>query len=347
MSMTKKSLFNGFNSISKLGEFGLIDQVAKLFGTTFNSNVTGIGDDCAVLPFAGNNSMLVTTDMLIEDRHFKRDRITPRDLGYKSLAVNLSDISAMGGKPVYAFLSIGLADDISLEWLDQFFKGAHELSEEHEVKILGGDTTKSSGPMFISFTVLGIAETDMILMRSDAKAGDVVVLLGTVGESGAGLNVLMNTNDAENEQYKKLISAHNRPQIYVEEAQFLAKFPAVHAMIDLSDGISSDAGHIAQKSEVKIQIDIEKLPLSDQLKNVCNEFSWSPVELALTAGEDYGLLFTVDAGSIDDMTDSFKKEFGYRLNIIGKVLEGSPDVTYVRRGKPFVLQKHGFDHFKS
>jgi thiamine-monophosphate kinase len=341
------SLFRGFNSLGEIGEFGLIDQIAGLFGRKFEPDTIGIGDDCAVLPYHSGRSLLVTTDMLIEDRHFRRDWISAEDLGYKYLAVNMSDISAMGGRPEYAFLSIGLADEIPLEWLEQFFREAYQLCQDNGVKLLGGDTTKSPGPMVINYTVLGSVATENILWRSAAKPGDRIALLGNVGESGAGLNLLMKHGSNEDRRYRQLIKAHNRPGLFIEEAQFLAGFPAVHAMIDLSDGISSDAGHIASRSSVALKIDVEQLPIRPVLREVCDEFSWSAEELALTAGEDYGLLFTIDESGLDQVMTRFEETFGYRFTVIGQVEDGDSKVFYFLQGNPFSLEKHGFDHFKS
>ncbi len=341
------SLFHGFHSLGELGEFGLIDQIAGLFGRKFEPDAFGIGDDCAVLPYHKDRSLLVTTDMLIEDRHFRRDWITAEDLGYKSLAVNLSDISAMGGWPEYAFLSIGLADDIPLEWLEQFFREAHRLCQNNGVKLLGGDTTKSPGPLVLNYTVLGSVATENILWRSAAQPGDRIALLGNVGESGAGLKLLMKNGLNEDRRYRQLIKTHNRPRLFIEEAQYLAGFPAVHAMIDLSDGIDSDAGHIARRSGVGLKIDIERLPIRLVVREVCDEFSWSAEELALTAGEDYGILFTIDEAGLNQVMKSFEETFGYPFSVIGQVVEDDPDVLYFLQGNPFSLEQHGFDHFKS
>lgn len=346
--MTKKEpLFSDYESLSELGEFGLIERLSSLFSDDSKTGITGIGDDCAVLPYDEKKSLLVTTDMLIEGRHFRLDRIQAKDLGYKSLAVNLSDISAMGGRPDSAFLSIGIPDNTSLQWLEEFFEEIHKLCNKFGIRLLGGDTTKSPGPMVINFVILGSSSHDEILWRSEAKHGDRVALLGKIGESGAGLKLMTENHPAAREQYHHLISAHNRPQLFVEEAQFLAKSPSVHAMIDLSDGIRSDANHIARLSGVLIQIELDKLPLSSELREVCRMFSWPAEELALTAGEDYGLLFTIDESEGKKVQAAFEKKFGYSFTIIGQVKEGLPEVLMTSGGREINLGKGGFDHFKA
>lgn len=345
--MNDKAPFKRFESLSELGEFGLIDQIAGLFGEGRAEDTTGIGDDCAVLPYKNGQSLLITTDMLIEDRHFRHGWISSEDLGYKSLAVNLSDISAMGGKPLYAFLSIGLPDDLTLDWVERFFRGTRELSETHGVKLLGGDTTKSPGQMVINYTVLGTMAEESVLWRSSAKPGDQVAVLGKLGESGAGLKLLMENKTSYSSAAQKLINSHNHPQLYVGEAQFLASFPAVHSMIDLSDGIQSDAGHIAKKSGVSLQVDADRIPITSDLKQVCESYNWDPLELALASGEDYGLLFTFDETNAGSMLDEFKQNFNVEFTIIGEVKEGAPELNLLKDGAVFDIGKKGFDHFKN
>lgn len=347
MTESQPSLFKGFNSLEELGEFGLIEKIAGLFGQHQTTESAGIGDDCAVLPFGKSERLLVTTDLLLEDRHFYPDRIPPEDLGYKALAVNLSDISAMGGKPEYAFLSLGLPVDIPLNWLEKYFLGTHELSEKYGVKLMGGDTTKSDHVMVINYTVIGIAKTENILWRSNAKPGDMVALLGVTGESGAGFKLLEENGLTGDAKYRKLIEAHNKPELYIKEAQYLAGLPAVHAMIDISDGIISDANHIADKSGVTLQIDVEKLPLSPILRKACEEFGWQALELALSSGEDYSLLFTIDGTQSESCLKKFKEKFDTSFTIIGEVSEGPPELRLTSHGNSFQIESSGYDHFKN
>jgi thiamine-monophosphate kinase len=342
-----KSLFDDITSLSEIGEFGLIERVAQLFREGNEDNGLGIGDDCAVLPLKNKTSLLVTTDMLIENRHFRMDWIDPEDLGYKALAVNISDISAMGGIPEYAFLSLGLNSDISTEWLDRFFRGTRELSEFYDIKLMGGDTTKSPADMVISYTLLGRMDQGKVLLRSGARPGDKIALLGKVGESGAGLKLLAEKELNGNSKYQSLVKAHNRPNLFVREAQYLAEFDAVHSMIDLSDGIQSDARHIANRSGAELIIDLDLLPLSSTLTDFCKEYSCSAIELALTSGEDYGLLFTMSGDEAGSILNQFIDQFGYSFHLIGEVAEGSPAVNYIKEGRPLNIDKHGFDHFKT
>ncbi len=341
------SIFKENESLKELGEFGLIERISGLFGSNKNSDFTGIGDDCAAIKTDLGKTLLVTTDMMLEGRHFRRDWISPEDLGYKSLAVNLSDISAMGGAPRYAFLSIGLPTDTPPEWLNSFFSNASRLCEVNGVNLAGGDTAKSSS-IIINYTVLGFADDKKILWRSSAKPGDKIGLIGNIGESGAGLRLLEESYDRQNPSHKHLIKAHNRPTLYTHEAKFLAETGYVHAMIDLSDGIQSDAGHITKQSEVAFSIDADRLPLSKQFIEVCEKYSWPAEEIALTAGEDYALLFTFESKKEHDLKRRFHESFPETaFSVIGDVEEGDAEVLFIKDGDKLELQRHGFDQFKS
>ncbi len=341
------SIFKENESLEALGEFGLIERISGLFSSNENNDFTGIGDDCAVIKNDHGKSLLITTDMLLEGRHFRRDWISPADLGYKSLAVNLSDVSAMGGVPRYAFLSIGLPPDTSPEWLNSFFDNASSLCEAHGVNLAGGDTAQSNF-IIINYTVLGYADDDKILYRSSAKPGDKIGLIGNVGESGAGLRLLEKSYNRQIPSHKHLIKAHNRPRVYINEAEFLAEIGYVHSMIDLSDGIQSDATHIAEQSRVTLSIDTGCLNLSEPFTEVCKRYSWLQEEVALTAGEDYALLFTFDSNKEDDLQRQLYESFPETaFSVIGDVEEGDAEVLFIKNGIRLELQRHGFDQFKS
>lgn len=341
------NVFEENESPEELGEFGLIKRIAELFKSGIDKDSYGIGDDCAAISIDSGRSLLVTTDMLLEGRHFRRDWISAEDLGYKSLAVNLSDISAMGGTPRYALMSIGLPLDTSPDWLDAFFSDAARLCDAHGVKLIGGDTAKSSS-IIINYTIFGFIQDAKTLWRSAAKPKDKIGLIGKVGESGAGFRLLEGPYDKNPPLHKQLIEAHNRPTLFIHEAEFLADTGSVRAMIDLSDGIQSDASHIAKKSGVAMSIYTDRLPVSKQLIEVCNKFSWSAEEIALTAGEDYALLFTFDSEKEDFLKNRFRETFPETdFSVIGDVQEGDAEVLFFKNGKELELQGHGFDQFKS
>lgn len=332
--------------ISTIGEFGLIDRFSKLFLNGLREqNITGIGDDCAIIPLNESESWLVTTDMLIEDRHFLLNRISAFELGFKSLAVNLSDIAAMGGDPHSAFLSIGIPNKIEVEWLDGFFKGIKELADNTNTLLLGGDTTKSPDKLIINILVLGKAITKNIKKRSAAEPGDLLCVTGNVGDSGGGLQVMLENKPVDDDA-KGLIKAHHLPYPHLNEGKFLSTYKDVHAMIDLSDGIESDIHRIMEAAGCGAEIALDKLPVSDTLKKLANKYDWNVYELAMCSGEDYKLMVTVNPAQYDSINSEYKKQFNRDLSIIGKI-KIDKSLKTMFKGKLIDLAKHGYDHFKN
>jgi thiamine-monophosphate kinase len=332
--------------ISSIGEFGFINRIAPQFLKDIPDGVTGIGDDCAVIPWKENESLLVTTDMLIEDIHFLRTKISPRDLGYKSLAVNLSDIAAMGGTPESAFLSLGIPGDIAIEWLDDFYTGLNNLANQEHILLLGGDTTKSPAHLVINITVIGKADSQLIKYRSTAKQGDIICVTGFIGDSGGGLKSLMEEKPLDDDIIY-LIRRHNSPRAHLAEGVWLAKQEGVHAMMDVSDGIDSDLRRIMEKSRCGAEINIDNLPISQQLREVSGVFDWNSDEIAITGGEDYCLLITVDPGLYNIISGKFEKEFHRKLPGIGLITNEEGKLKYFKNEKLVVIQGHGFDHFNN
>ena len=332
--------------LSDLGEFGLIERFSGQFLKDLQPGVIGIGDDAAVIPQDEENSLLVTTDMLIEDTHFLRSAIPPADLGHKALAVNLSDIAGMGGKPAYVFLSLGLPPDLDVAWVDQFFAGLRALAEQHAVRLLGGDTTKSLAGIVVNITALGTIANRHIKLRSAARPGDLVCVTGNLGDSGAGLRLLLEQKprDADAEI---LISRHHRPAPHVREGQSLGARTDVHAMMDVSDGIDSDLKRIIEKSGCGMDIDLGRLPLSDELKRVCRMHQWDASELAVAGGEDYCLLLTIPPAEFATLAADFSKAFHRPLAAIGEVTANAGVLRYLAQGTPRHFDNRGWDHFKA
>lgn len=327
--------------INEIGEFGLIGRIAGNFRELIPAGWEGIGDDCAVIPWGTDQSMVVTTDLLVEDIHFLRDRITPYELGYKSLAVNLSDVAAMGAKPVATFLSIGLpADRVEVEWCDAFFEGYRSLG----VPLLGGDTTSSPKGIIINITVLGMAENRHIKRRNAAKAGDIIAVTGPLGDSAGGLQTILDnlplTTDNE-----ELIRIHYTPRPHLAEGEWLGQQAGVHAMMDVSDGVASDLQHILRASHLSAVIDTSlAIPISPLLQRVATENGWDMLKLALTGGEDYVLLLTVDPEQLTDIQAEFRTTFGHELYAIGQCIhqaDTAPAIEY--RG--LTSNMDGFNHF--
>ena len=271
------------------GEFELIDWIRGQFRVP--DGVLGIGDDCAVMPQHEGMETLVTTDMLVEGVHFLLEDIDPYSLGWKSAAVNLSDIAGMGGKPVGTFLSCALPKDVDDAFLKGFFQGYKDISDRFDCPLLGGDTTASLDRLCINVTVLGTCKAGRALRRSTAQPGDLVCVTGTLGDSAAGLKVILDKVDMNDEE-KILRERHYRPVPRIEEGMKLAATSCVNAMMDISDGIGSDLRHILEESGTGARVDVRSLPLSAELRTVCARRGWDPVALAVDGGEDYELLFT-------------------------------------------------------
>jgi thiamine-monophosphate kinase len=321
--------------LSELGEFGLIAKIRERFPAP--DGVTGIGDDCAVLPQNTGHQTLVSTDMLVEGTHFLLDRIPPYDLGWKSAAVNLSDIAAMGGQPTGTFLSLALPVSTDSDWVDEFLRGYADISARFSTPLLGGDTTASPDRICINVTVLGEAPYATARKRGDAKKGDLICVTGPLGDSAAGLKAILVSVERDPD-VQKLIERHYRPMPRVAEGQQLRLNLGVHAMMDVSDGIGSDLMHILEASEMNAEIKLDALPFSLALKHVCQRFGWDPAELAVCGGEDYELLFTCTPQAEMLLTIPH-----FVIGCITDRAHGTPEITW--RGTP-ASSFSGFDHFK-
>jgi thiamine-monophosphate kinase len=333
-------------NINEIGEFGFIAKIKELFVKNMPEGVLGIDDDCAVIPKDGNQSLLVTTDALIENTHFIRHAIDPKDLGYKTAAVNLSDIAAMGGVPKYFWLSIAIPDDLESDWLDKYLAGLRGILDQYQVFLLGGDTVYSSHDIFISATVMGEAENNNVKYRSKAQIGDVICVTGNLGDSAAGLNCLFHGFPGK-ETISKLIARHYRPVPQISEGLFLAQQSGVHSMIDLSDGLNSDIERIMASSNCGADIYLDVLPTSAELIKMAPSLGFDILELAAVGGEDYVLLATVDSDHFSKIADNFKKKFARPLVKIGEITAHSRKLRYFSQEKPYPykLKMNGFSHF--
>ncbi|MFW6100075.1 MAG: thiamine-phosphate kinase [Bacteroidota bacterium] len=331
--------------ISKIGEFGLIEEViAPKFKELVNRHLTGIGDDAAIITIDEYTSHVYTTDMLIENTHFLRNKISAHQLGYKSLSVNLSDIAAMGANPVASYLSIGLPKDMKVEWVEEFMQGYKSLSETFQVPLLGGDTTSSEDKIIVNVGVTGAMPSGNIKLRSAARENDIVCLTGKVGGSAGGLQVILNDLPVDHHA-KKLLEQHLTPPPHISEGRWLSQFKAVHAMMDVSDGIASDLKHILNASALKGTIELEQIPISEELIRQSEKYNWNPLELSVSGGEDYVLLLTVDQNEYKALAGKFRKKFSRPLYKIGFLEKGNPKIVYLKDKIEVKDLKEGYAHF--
>lgn len=296
-----------------ISEFSLIDRYFKR--QTVNKPVTlGIGDDCALLSIPQGHELAITTDTMVENVHFFAD-CDPFDLGHKLLAVNLSDLAAMGAKPLAVTLALTLPK-VDENWLTQFAVGFFALAELYQVDLIGGDTT--SGPLTLTVQALGLVPTRQALRRSAAKPGDMICVTGNLGDAGLGLKI---RQGYPCQQPDNALKRFNRPEPQVETGQALLGI--ANACIDISDGLAGDLGHILEQSQVGARLDWDKIPLSEDVKNYIEHTGdWV---MPLTAGDDYELCFTVSPDKLCAITFPYTKigvieaDLGLRLNKSGNI----------------------------
>jgi thiamine-monophosphate kinase len=320
------------------------EEFIRQLGLQFPSEgeVVGIGDDCAVIPAGPGTSWLITTDALVEGVHFLKDQIPPKDLGYKTIAVNVSDIAAKGGVPKYAFLSIAVPKSIEMAWMHDYMEGIKETCMKWDIHLLGGDTVGSKRDIFINLTLVGTAPTQHIKYRDQAETGDLICVTKYLGDSGGGLKALLsNISDAP-----ALVNEHFCPVVRPEFGPWLSSQSGVHAMMDVSDGLNCDLMRLLRKSKKSAVIDTEHVPLSKELKEACKQNGWDPLTLALTGGEDYCLLFTVCPTDFDRIQNAFQKTFGMPLFTVGCIENPPERVIYRHQGTQVETDFSNFNHFQ-
>jgi thiamine-monophosphate kinase len=321
--------------VSELGEFGLIDLLAKMAAGRDERLLIGIGDDAAA--WQGDDSIeLATVDSFIQDVHYPSGLVHWPELGGKALAVNLSDIAAMGGLPRYALVSLALPPETEVDSVTTFYTGLLRLAGEYGVTIVGGDT--SNAPLVvISITVLGSSPQKRLLTRSSAQAGELVAVTGNLGAAAAGLEMLTRNLEFEAEAAARFQRSFFKPTPRIIEGQLLLE-QGVKTAIDISDGLVADLGQICKSSKVGARIEAERVPVEPEVKA---SFGERALELALTGGEDYELLFTAGAEAIDRV----KKVASIPVTVIGEITAGQGVTVVDRQGKPLKLGRAGWEHF--
>ena len=327
-----------------IGEFGFIRRIRRGCLVRPERVALAIGDDAAAFVVPDDEVTLVTTDLLVERIHFLRDAISPDDLGHKALAVNLSDIAAMGGTAREAFVSIAVPEKCPLEYVEGMYRGMISLAGKYGVNILGGDTTASPADLIVNVAVVGSVCEKEMLRRGGARPGDRVFVTGVIGESRAGLHLLLKGVPADSDALGVLLNAHCRPQPHLEEGRFLAQSGAVRAAIDVSDGLSSDLLHVARASGLGVRIDARCLPISKSLGIFCARFGFDPTAFALAGGEDYVLACAVDPERAPGISREFEARFGRPLYPVGDMTAGDR-MELVRDGVVSIISPTGWDHF--
>lgn len=350
--------------ISDIGEFGLIEKISSLCRDTIPAGspvTTGIGDDCAVTRIGENRLQVSTTDLLVEQVHFDLLTTPLHHLGSKAISVNVSDICAMNARPLYALVSIALPPGAAVEMVEQIYSGMVHAAKLYNTAIVGGDTSSSASGLVISVTVIGETTPEHITMRKGAAPGDMLCVTGALGGAAAGLKVLMREKEIMLEhlqsgeeynreltsnlgEYQEAIRHQLLPSARIDIVEFFHKHGIVPtAMIDLSDGLSSDLHHICMHSDVGARIDEGRIPIVSQARHIADEFQQDALDYALSGGEDYELLFSLPE-------TEFKNIAGHHdISVIGKITPKEQGIVLSDiYGMSIPLNKPGgFDHFKT
>jgi len=341
---------NERTEISSLGEFGLIEHLTQNIELQNASSVLGVGDDAAVIDHFGKQTV-VSTDLLIEGVHFDLMYTPIKHLGYKSVIVNLSDIYAMNAIPTQIVIGLGISNRFSVEALDEFYKGVYAACSTYGVDLVGGDTTSSQKGFIISITAIGEVTPDKFVKRSTAKKGDLLCVSGDLGAAYVGLlfmerekKIFVETSgvqpDLEGETY--VIGKLLKPEARKDIIEFFAKSGVVPtAMMDISDGLSSEILHICKQSHVGCVLYEEKIPISEEMKLAAYKFEIDPTACALSGGEDYELLFTIPQEDYDKMV------LNEQISVVGYITDHEQGTTIITKGgSKHSLIAQGWTHLK-
>ncbi len=324
--------------LKDVGEWSLINLIRQKFPASKKALV-GIGDDAAVYE-CQSNSIVLTTDTFVEGVHFSLSYFTPQDVGYRALAATLSDIAAMAASPVAFLVSLGLPKSFEVDLVEGIYEGFNELASQHEVELWGGDIV-SSPLFFLSLTAFGEIEKTQVRLRSSARVGQLIAVTGYLGLSEAGRLVLQ--KGLKSNRYQKLIEKHLRPKPRINEAQVIGKHIS-GAMEDTSDGLLTELKHIGEESKVGVAVDVKKVPIEKSLKGITKEFSMEPLQLALSGGEDFELVFTAFPDEIEKV-ESEARNLKLKLSVVGEVIE-EQGVFLRRDGEIEKVRRFGYEHFK-
>jgi thiamine-monophosphate kinase len=334
--------------IGELGEFALINRLQQRLQKTASTQlVRGIGDDCAVVrPMAGVD-LLLTTDTQEEGVHFRRAWSTPEDIGWRCLAVNVSDIAAMGGNPVGAVIALSAPPSLEVAFVEALYDGLQELATAYDCPIIGGNISKASEHLTVTITVLGEVPSGQGVYRSGAQVGDEVWVTGDLGGAKAGLEALLHPEALTGLATSEVLRRYRRPRPRLWEAQYLRQHGVLHSLIDISDGLSSDLAHICTESGVSAQLEAVDIPVSEEVRHIAHALQVAPLTLALHGGEDFELCFTAPAGAVSRLQPTFTAHFQCPLRRVGTIQAGHGVTLRRPDGTPQPLSARGYDHFRA
>ena len=336
-------------TLADLGEFGLIDRLNKLVqrvGVQGPRLSLGIGDDAACFRPHDGYELLITCDCVVEGRHYLPDHIVPQDLGRRAMALNISDIGAMGGRPLYALISLGLKNDTPIADVEAMYHGFLSELNPFEASIIGGNLTKSGNGLFIDITLIGEVEQGKMIRRSTAQKGDAILITGYPGQAALGLELLLHAGMDEDLGDHPLVRAYNTPTHRAWEGRAVAQSGYATAMIDTSDGFLGDLGHLCEESDVGALLVQEKFPVSDDLIGASEQLGIDPYKAILGESDDYELIITCDpenVGRIRAILGSLNKG---SVSEVGTITDPSDGIRLILPdGTTQAMAPSGWDHF--
>ena len=331
--------------LGEIGEFGLIDRIRARQREYDEDVVVGIGDDCAVLR-RGNILEVITTDCLVEGTHFQPGWLSMEDIGFKSLAVNISDVAAMGAVPRHAVITLFIPDRTTPEDIDSLYEGIEACAAGAGVGLVGGDIVRIHGPFAVSITLSGTCERDDLVMRSGAREGDLIVVTGTLGDAAVGMEYIAAGRAPEGPAAEYAVQRFRRPVPRHVESRVIVDRLQPTAMIDISDGLISDLWHILEMSKAGVSLSGEAVPVGEGVLDWFDGDRGSALALAIRGGEDYELLLTVNE-KYEDALSEVEKETGLKLTAIGRIASKKAGFVLDTDGAQTEIERGGFDHFKS
>lgn len=334
-------------NISELGEFPLIERIGRRLPPYRNDVRVGVGDDAAVLEWDSDTYQLATCDIQVEGVHFLPESITPYQLGRRAAAINLSDIAAKGGIPQHCLVSLALRAELEVSWIESLYDGLREEIAGYGADIVGGNVSKTEGPIVVDLFLLGEVSREEVLLRSGASPGDVVLVTGWLGEGSAGLALVQQPDlPVAKEEGEQLLGAYLTPTPRVSEGRAIAQSRWATAMIDVSDGLSSDVGHICDQSGVGVRVWADRVPISGPTRRVAQLTGQVDWALAVQGGEDYELCFTVPQKAAQELAAEVEEATGTTVTCIGEVLPAEAGRwIQLPDGGEVLLKRGGWDHF--
>lgn len=338
-------------TIGDIGEFQLIDRIHNFLekqGKQISAVTLGIGDDAASFQPGEGCEILVTCDAMIEGRHYLRKFITAVDLGRRAMVMNISDIGAMGGRPLYALISLGLPAETTVKDVEEMYLGFVKELEPFGASIIGGNITGTDGTSIIDITLIGEIEKGRAVRRSTAQVGDAILVTGYLGQAAAGLRLLLEAEDTGDILDHPLVRAYNRPSHRAREGYAIARSGYANSMIDISDGFLGDLGHICEMSRVGAEIIQENLPLNDSLREQSASFGGDIFDLVLGDSDDYELIITCAPEKVDPVRSVVVALNNNPVSEVGRIVEASKGMNLISKdGTSRRIKPSGWDHFKS